>query len=81
MLGGTDMDGPLRAVKLCARFQEIECRADVGGRRGGPGLLVVPLPQPTAKTLAADGPGFAVIVDWNIGKGGATGGMKIPGLF
>src|SRR5262249_35432200 len=38
--------------------------------------LVITPPQPAAKALAADGPGFPVTVDQEIGKGGAGGGVK-----
>src|SRR5262249_55627575 len=71
-----DVDRSLGAVELRVRFEEIERRADVSRGRRGSGRLVVPLPQPAPEPLAADGPGFAVLVDRNIDKGRAIGGVK-----
>jgi hypothetical protein len=39
------------------------------------GLVVAP-PQPAAKALAADGPGFPVAINQKIGESGAGGGVK-----
>jgi succinyl-CoA synthetase beta subunit len=38
--------------------------------------FVIAAAQPAAKALAADGPGFPVTIDQDIGKRGAGGGVK-----
>ena len=40
------------------------------------GRFVMAPPQPTAKPFAADGPGFPVLIDRDIGEGGAAGRLK-----
>ena len=40
--------------------------------------LVIAAPQPAAKALAADRPGFPVAIDQEIGIGGAGCGVKQP---
>ena len=41
-----------------------------------PGCLIMAAPQPAAYPLAADGPGFPIALDSEIGEGGAGGVVK-----
>ena len=79
MLGDPDRDLALRTIELRLRLEHIERR--VQRRRAGriPGPLVILLPQPGAKALAAQRPGFSVAIDDEIGKCRAVGRMEQPG--
>jgi hypothetical protein len=73
MLGDADVDPMLRTVELCPRFEQVERLADGRCARGLPGRRVTAAPQPTSKPFAADGPGFPVVIDRDVGKGGPGG--------
>ena len=47
----------------------------MSGERASRGFVVVAT-QPAAKALAADGPGFPMTIDQEIGECGAGGGVK-----
>jgi len=58
---------------LRPRLEQIELQGDrVSGERASRGF-VVSATQPAAKAFAADGPGFPMTIDQEIGKGGAGG--------
>ena len=79
MLGDPDRDLALRAVELRLRLQHIERGAHRRRGRGIPGAFVILLPQPGAKALAAQRPGFAVAIDDEIGKCHAVARVEEPG--
>ena len=61
----------------CARASSKSSSDEIAcGAKSAAGGLVIAAPQPAAKALAADGPGFPVTIDQEIGKGGAAGGVK-----
>jgi hypothetical protein len=76
MLSDAEVNGPLGCVKLCARFKQIEGRADRSSACGGTCGFVIFPPQPGAKTDTANGPGFSVSIDHEIGKRRAIGAVK-----
>ena len=65
-----------RRVELRPRLEQIELRANRLGAQRTSGGLVIATPQPAAKSLAPDWPGFAVTIDQEIGIDGAGGGVK-----
>jgi hypothetical protein len=75
LLGDADMDRALGSVKLRPHLEQIELQGDCCRAQGARGLVIAAT-QPTAKALAADGPGFPVTIDQEIGKSGAAGGVK-----
>jgi len=77
MLSDSEVNGPLGCVKLCARFKQIEGRADRSSACGGTCGLVIFPPQPGATT--ANRPGFPVSIDHEIGKRRAIGAVKQVG--
>jgi hypothetical protein len=70
MLGDANVDPMLRTVELCPRFEQVERRADGRCARGLPSRLVTAAPLPASKSFAADGPGFPVVIDRDVAKGG-----------
>jgi hypothetical protein len=76
VLGGADMDHPLRALELRPRLEQIERRVERRSTQGLPARLVIAPPQPGSKALAVDRPGLAVAVDQEVGECGAGGSMK-----
>src|SRR5262249_51601411 len=62
----------------CAQVPPCEMLQDFARRRarGGPGRLVIALPQPKSKPLAADRPGFPVVVDQEISECRTSGGVE-----
>jgi hypothetical protein len=76
LLSGADVDRALRAIKLRPRFQQIQRCANLGCARGLPCRLVIAALEKGPKPLAADGPSLSVAGEDDIGKCGATGGVK-----
>ena len=76
MLRDAHVNGPLRAIELSAGFEQIESRPDRLAARGVAGGFVVPTPQPGPKAGAANGPGFSVPIDHEIGKCRAVGRVE-----
>jgi hypothetical protein len=76
MLRDAEVNGPPGRVKLCPCFKQIEGRADRSSARGGTCGFVIFPPQPGTKTETANGPGFSVPIDHEIGKRDAIGGVK-----
>jgi len=66
----------LRSVKLRARLEQIDRRPDCPRARRAASLLIVSTSQPMPKLPAANGPGFTMAVDLEIGEGGAVGIVK-----
>ena len=71
-----DVNRPLRGVKLGARLEQVDRRPDCLRARGATGLLIASTSQPMPKLPAANGPGFSMAVDGEIGEGGAVGVVK-----
>jgi hypothetical protein len=76
VFGDSDMNRALRGVKLGARLKQIERRPDCLRARRAASLLIVSTSQPMPKLPAANGPGFTVAVDHEIGESGAVGVVK-----
>src|SRR4029453_382174 len=74
--GDPDMDGPRRSLELRSRLEDVEAGADRSAAWRAPGHLEVSLAQPAAEAFAADGPGFPMPVDPDIGERRAVGGME-----
>ena len=70
------MDCALRRIELRPRLEQIELRPNRLGAQRTSGGLVLAAPQPAAKSLAPDWPGFSVTIDQEIGIGGAGGGVE-----
>jgi hypothetical protein len=71
-----EVDRALRSIELGARFEQIKNRSDRRRIQGLCGPLIVPTPQPSAKLPAANGPGFAMLVDLKVGVGDARCRME-----
>ena len=69
----TARSGPSNCARASSRSS---VDPDLRRARGTPGRLVIAAPQPGPKPLAADGPGFSVTIDHDIGKCHAGGGVK-----
>jgi len=76
VFGDTDVKRALRGVKLGTRLEQIDRRPDCLRARGATGLLIASTSQPMPKLPAANGPGFSMAVDGEIGEGGAVGVVK-----
>src|SRR5262249_59474216 len=68
----SDVNRALRGIKLGARLKQIERRPDCLRARGVAGLFIVSTSQRISKLSAANGPGFTMAVDREIGEGGAV---------
>ena len=76
VFGEPDVNRALRSVKLGARLEQIDRRSNCLRARGAAVPLIVSTSQPMPKLSAANGPGFTMAVDHEIGKGGAIGAVK-----
>ena len=76
VLRDAEVNGALGCVKLRACLKQIECRTDRSSACGGTCGFVVFSPQPGTQADAANGPGFPMSIDDEIGKRGAIGGVK-----
>ena len=70
--GDADVNLALRGVKLGARLEQIDCRVNCRRARGAAVLLIVSTSQPMPKLPAANGPGFTMTVDLDIGESSAA---------
>jgi len=76
VFGDADVNRTFRRVKLGARLKQIDRRYDCLRARGAAGILIVSTSEPMPKLSAANGPGFTMAVDREIGEGGAIGAVK-----
>ena len=70
------MDRSLRSIKLRARFEQIERRAECSWAQRCSGCLVVAVAQPCSKSFAANGPGLTMTLNEDVGISGAGGGVE-----
>ena len=76
MLSKADINRALGSIKLRAGFEQIERRPDHSRACSGPGRLVITTTYPVSETFAANGPGFAVAIRYEVGKCDPTGSVK-----
>jgi hypothetical protein len=76
MLRDAEVNGPSGRVELCPCFKQIKGRANRSSARGSTRGFVIFPPQPGTKSDTANGPGFSVPIDHEIGKRSAIGGVK-----
>src|SRR4051794_28995772 len=68
--------GPLGAIELCARVEQIERRRDYRPAHCGPGCLVVAAPHPGSETFAAKRPSFSLAIGYEIGECDPVGSVE-----